>query len=110
MLGAVDPVTNTFTYTGTFVTPIIAFESIDKATPGTFTIGASVATKLELADTGVITEIQGILDVIDTTTSTTTTTGALTVAGGVGIGSERPVWMHRGINLLLYGCRGPRRS
>lgn len=53
-------------------------DSLDTNTATTLTLGESTATKVEIADTGVTTEVQGDLEVegdIDTSTATTITLG-----------------------------------
>jgi len=57
----------------------IATDAIDSATAATFSIGSVTATKLELADTGVTTEVQGPLTALEGATIT----GDLTVNGQV---------------------------
>ena len=60
-------------------------DSVDTTSAGILTLGPSIATKVEIADTGVETEIQGNLDVLDTTNCTSPSTGSIVTAGGVGI-------------------------
>jgi hypothetical protein len=57
---------------------------IDTKDAGTLMIGESTATKVEVADTGVETEVQGDLDVLVNTTlkGTVAITGATTLTGG----------------------------
>lgn len=61
-----------------------AAAGIDTKTAGTLMVGASTATKVEVADTGVETEIQGTMDVQEAATlASATVTGDITANGNI---------------------------
>jgi len=70
-----------------------AAAGIDSKTAGTLVVGASTATKVEIADTAVETEIQGTLDQQEAATFATTVevTGLTTLTGGATVGAAGKV-------------------
>jgi len=68
---------NLYVKTNVLVDENVRVDDIDSRTATTLLIGKATATKVELADTGVVTEVQGNLDVLEglDVTGNTTTTG-----------------------------------
>jgi len=75
------------TVSGTFT--VGAEHALDTADAGALNIGTSTATSIEIADTGVMTTVQGTLNVDEAVTLDTTlvVTGATTLTGVLGFGT-----------------------